>query len=200
MAALANQRTIRFVHHPWMNRLAVAVAFDLLVDWLLLGMAFNHIHNAWLSNLALVPQFFLSLWVLSGLGSPPLSTAILAPSAVAVLGAACLEATSSGLGSKWTATMTISNFLLLALCLWILKDFIFQTNKESTYRAPKFWLLCAWVLAMGSHLTFDMVANVFLHRLPTAWILVPWFGNYLVGFFLSLTLSRTFLCPRFTSS
>lgn len=200
VAAVVNWRSGRFIHLPWMDRLFIAVAFDLLVDWALLGMALRHMHNIWLLNLALVPQILLSLWVLSGLWSRSIPAFITAPAVGAVLGIAFVEAAWVGLGSKWFASMTVWNLVILILCLWKLKNLLFQSDGKSVYEHPAFWLSSAWVLAQGIHLTFHPLTDLFLKRLSPDWILIPWFMNYSVGLLLSLALSRTFLCRKSISS
>ncbi|MBL0210550.1 MAG: hypothetical protein IPQ13_06495 [Holophagaceae bacterium] len=191
-----NRRTSRFINLPWMDRLAVAVGFDLVVNWALLGMAFRHVHNAWLTDFAMVPQVLLSLWVLSGLGPRPIPPRILATAVVAFLGSATLEASLIGFGRKWPVTLILASLILLGFCLWRLKDLIAQPEGETVYRQPAFWLLGGWVLGQGMHLTFIPLADLFLKSLPKAWILVPWIITYFLGLSLNLVLSKAFLCRK----
>ncbi|HEY3399769.1 MAG TPA: hypothetical protein VGK03_03985 [Geothrix sp.] len=199
-AILANRKSPRYVHLPWMDRLIISVLFDLLVNWTLLGLAFRHIHNAWLADLALVPQTMLSLWVLSSLGPRPIPAFILAPGAVAGLGSTLWEAVSTGFRGKWLVAMTVSSLIVFPLCLWKLKELLSQPDGEPAYRQPAFWLLGTWALDHGTMLIFYPLVDPFMHRLSPAWILVPWLVNYLIGLLLSFTLSWTFLCRKPVSS
>ncbi len=183
-----------------MDRLSVAVAFDLLVDWGLLGLAIRHTHNIWLLNLAIVPQLLFSLWVLSGLGERPFPRLVIALAVWSVLGIAIVEAIWVGLGTKWSVSLIAWSLVLLALCLWKFVDLLIQLDGESVYHQPAFWMLSAWVLMQGNHLTFHPLSSLFLQRLSLDWVLVPWFMNYSVGLLLTLSLSKTFLCLKSSSS
>jgi hypothetical protein len=183
-----------------MKRLALAVAFDLLVNWVLLGTAIRHIHNAWLANLAFLPDVGLSLWVLSGLGPRRFPTVVLVPTAAVLLGATLLEAASTGLYLKWLTAMTISSILLLGFCLWRLKEFLLQPAGPPAFQQPAFWVITAWTLAQGIHTTFNPLFRFFLRHLSHDLILVPWALVYALGLVINLILSRAFLCPKSTSS
>ncbi len=183
-----------------MDRFAVMVGFDLIVNWALLGLAFRHIHNAWLADVALVPQVLLSLWVLSGLGPRPIPPRALAVAVATFLGSAVLEAGLIGFGRKWPVSMVLASLILLGLCLWRLKDLVSLPDGDVVYRQPAFWLLGGWVLAQGIHLTFTPLADLFLKSLSKTWILIPWIITYFFGLSLNLVLSKTFLCLKSSSS
>lgn len=183
-----------------MTRLSLAVLFDLLVNWILLGMAMRHIHNAWLADLAAVPQTLLALWTLTGL-SPRTATVRLATiTGMAALGFAVWEGTLLGLERKWLATMTVSSAGIFILSFWSLWNLLRVVDEIPHFRNPAFWILATWVIDHGTILVFYPISDNFLHHLPHDWILVPWFLNYLVGLLLSLSLSWTFLCRKSTSS
>jgi hypothetical protein len=183
-----------------MDRLALVVAFNLLVNWALVGMSIQRIHNAWLANLAFLPEVGLALWVLSGLGPRRFPTVVLVPTAAVLLGATLLEAASTGLWIKWLTSMTISSILLLAFCLWGLKEFFLQPVGPPAFHQPAFWVLAAWTLEQGIRTTFNPLFNLFLRHLSHDLILVPWVLIYAIGLVLNLILSRAFLCPKFSSS
>ncbi len=200
VAALASRRSSRFVRLPWMRRLALAVAFDLLVNWALLGMAIRNIHNAWFDNLTFLPEVGLSLWVLSGLGPSRFPGLVIVPTAAVLLGVTLLEAASTGLYLNWLTAMTTSSILLLGFCLWRLKEFIQQPAGAPAFQQPAFWVITAWTLAQGIQTTFNPLFSLFLRHLNHDLILVPWALVYLLGLVLNLILSRAFLCPKSTSS
>lgn len=176
-----------------MSRLSVAVLFDLLVNWALLGLAFGHIHNAWLANLAFVPQTLMSLWVLSDLGPRPFPVSILVSAGVLILATAGWDATSFGLKTKWLTSMAVASIVLLGLSTWKLQGLL-QLNGETLFQEPAFWLLGTWTLDHGTLLIFYPLADAFIHHLSPTWVQIPWLVNYLVGLLLNITLARTFLC------
>ncbi len=200
LAAVAHFRSTQYVAHPWMRRLAATLLVDLLVNWTLLGMAMSHVHNAWLTNLAFLPQALLFLWVLSGLRPRPFPAFAMPLILMILVIIACFEAQSAGIGQKWITSMTVFSALVLLLCLWQLKELFILTDGSPIHHQPAFWLLGSWILMAGNHLTFYPLVRHFLKHLPQAWILVPWLMTYLIGLSLNICLSRTFLCRNSTSS
>ena len=196
VAAVVNWRSVGLFTCPD-DRLFIAVAFDLLVDWALSDGSPTHAQHL-APQLRLCPRSFIPMGSLALESVDP--AFITAPAVGAVLGIAFVEAAWVRLGSKWFASMTVWNLVILILCLWKLKNLLFQSDGKSVYEHPAFWLSSAWVLAQGIHLTFHPLTDLFLKRLSPDWILIPWFMNYSVGLLLSLALSRTFLCRKSISS
>lgn len=183
-----------------MDRLALAVVFNLLVNWILLGLAFRHIQNLWFSDLLVLPRMVLALWVFSSLSPRPLSAFFLAPALLITLGCAVWDAASLGLSQKWLTTITISNLVLFALCLWTLKDLFLQADGAAASHQPAFWMLGSWAMAHGITLFYTPLFGLFLKHLSPAWIVVPGLAYFLVGLILNITLSWTFLCRKSLSS
>src|SRR5512133_4273031 len=68
LAAAVHARSERFQSFPWMRRLTALLVFQLLVNWIMLGMAMNRVRNPLVADLAHLPEVRGALWVLAGLG------------------------------------------------------------------------------------------------------------------------------------
>lgn len=190
----------RYAAPPWMRRLSLLLGYGLLVNWALLGLALNHIRNAWLAAPAYLIESLLTLWVLRGVGSRRLAWSVLIPSITVILGSAASDALRIGLHGKWPVSETITTLILLVLCLILLTTQLRNEGGTSAWDQPSFWLLSAWSLMLAFDLTFYPLHNVFLQRLSHEWVLVPWFAKYVIGLILNLALARTYLCPKPSSS
>ncbi len=200
LALVVHRQSGKYRVHPWMDRLAVLLLFQLLVNWVMLGTALNGIHNDWQEDLSFLPEMMISLWVLAGVGRFPLPRIILLASAGLMAICATLDATQVGLEKTWPLAWTVASILLLGLCIWQLVRLMIQRDLERIWNQPAFWLLGPWSLLLGADLTFFPLHNYFLKHLSRTWIVVPWFAKYLIGLILNLGIARTFLCPKPSSS
>ena len=199
MAALVHQRSGSYLSLPWMRRLAILVCLQLAVNWAMLGLAMNRVHNAWLADLAHLPEVLLPLWVLAGLGPRIVPRAAFITAAAAMVSTAAWNAAHVGLGAKWPVAEATASILLLALCVWQFKGLLAQEDQRSAWNQPASWLLGAWTLDQAIMLMLYPLQNLFLHQLSRDWILVPWLVRFIIGLFLNLAIAKTFLC-RTTNS
>lgn len=190
----------RFTTPPWIRRLSLLLGYGLLVNWTLLGLALNHVRNAWLAAPAYLVESLLTLWVLRGVAPRRFPSLVLVPSIAVILGTTAVDAFRIGVRGKWPISETVTSLLLLALCILALSEPSREDDETPARNRPSFWLLGAWSLMLAFDLTFYPLHNVFLQQLSREWILVPWFAKYVVGLILNLVLARTFLCPKPSSS
>jgi hypothetical protein len=201
VAAVAiHHRSDRYAAPPWLRRLSLLQGYNLLVNWTLLGLAMNHVRNAWLAAPTYLVETLLSLWVLRGVDPRRLRWPALVPSIALILGSAAVDVSRTGFRGKWPLSETLAGLLLLLFCLLLLVRLLRSDSATPTMDQPSFWLLGAWSLILAFDLTFFPLQNLFLQRLSHAWILVPWFAKYVTGLILNLVLARTFLCPKPSSS
>jgi hypothetical protein len=159
----------------------------------------NRVHNAWLADLAHLPEVLLPLWVLAGLGPRIVPRAAFIAAAAAMVSTAAWDAAHVGLGAKWPVAEATASILLLALCVWQFKGLLSQDDQRSAWNQPASWLLGTWTLDQAIMLMFYPLQNLFLHQLSRDWILVPWLVRFIIGLFLNLAVAKTFLC-RTTNS
>lgn len=190
----------RFATPPWMRRLSLLLVYGLLVNWALLGLALGHVRNAWLSAPAYLVESLLTLWVLQGITPRCLPKPVLVPSVAVILGTTAVDAFRIGVRGKWPVSETVTTLILLALCLLALSASSREDDETPARDRPAFWFLGTWSLMLAFDLTFYPLHNAFLQHLSRDWILVPWFAKYAVGLILNLVLSRTYLCPKPSSS
>lgn len=200
LAIVNHQRSRRYRHLPWMNRLAICLVYSMLVNWGMVGLALNQIRNAWFGNGAYLLESLLTLWVLSDLDSRPLPRSLLWFAGSLVLLSGVWEVFTVGFTVEWLRMEMLAGLIIGSLCLWRLMHTLLQDDYESTWRQPAFWLLGSWSLWIGVELMFSPLHNFFLQRLSGDWVVVPWFAKYVIVLFLNLGVARTFLCPKPSSS
>lgn len=199
-AVVIHHRSGRYAAPPWIRRLSLLLAFNLSVNWTLLGLAMNHVRNAWLAAPAFVVETLLTLWVLWGIAPRRLRWPLLVPSVAVILGSAIVEASWIGFRGKWPLSETAASLILLLFCVMLLTLTLPGDGETPSRNRPSFWLLSAWSLMFVLELTFFPLHNFFLRSLSRPWILVPWFAKFTIGLILNLGLARTFLCPKPSSS
>ena len=199
VAVLIHFQSMRFLSFSWMRRLTVLLVLQLAVNWAMLGMAMNKIHNAWLADLAHLPEAMLPLWVLAGLDAQETPRPAFIASAGAILLSAAWNANQVGLSARWLMAETTASLALLALCLWQFKGLVARTDQHSFWSQPAFWLLGTWILDHAIMLMFYPMQNLFIHQLSRTWILVPWLVRFTIGLVLNCTISRTYLCQKTNS-
>lgn len=200
LAALIQGRSGRYRDYRWMNRLAFLLIYGLIVNWAMVGLSVNHIHNAWLADPGYFIESLLTLWVLAALGRRKLPRALLLASAGGVVASAAWDAWRIGLRGIWPVAETTAGSIQLGLCLWLLFDLLLANDPEPTWHQPTFWLLSSWALMHAIDLTFYPIRNFILQGLSREWILIPSFAKYVIGLLLNLGVARTFLCPKPSSS
>ncbi|GLH66982.1 hypothetical protein [Geothrix edaphica] len=199
LAAAVHARSERFQSFPWMRRLTALLIFQLFVNWTMLGMAMNRVRNAWVADLAHVPEVLGALWVLAGLGPKVLPGPVFILAAGTMVASAAWEAAQAGVGSRWSMAETAASLVLFALCLWLLKDLVTKADGRSPWNRPAAWLLGTWALDQGIMLMFYPVQNLFIHQLSRDWVLIPWLVRFIIGLLLNLALARTYLCRKTNS-
>ncbi|HJW73306.1 MAG TPA: hypothetical protein VJ486_10795 [Geothrix sp.] len=200
VAAGVGYRSTLYIRRPWMNRLSITLLYILLVNWLLLATAMNHIQNNWMYNASVIPEFALSLWTLSGIGPRPIPTFVLGPAPVGILGIAILQWLKMGPWEMWPMVILYSITVLFALCIWRLARIIPLIVEDPDTWQPAFWLLGSWMLMNGVDLAFWPLFDYFLARLSRPLVLVPFLMKFILGMFFNLALARTFLCRKSHSS
>lgn len=200
VGAVLGFRSAHFIRHSWMGRLAITVVFILLVNWILLATAMNHIHNHWIFNATVIPEFALSLWTLSGVGPRALPKLVLASALAGILGIASLEWWKFGVWAMWSTAILYMIAVLFAVCIWKLMQIIPIAVEDPDNWRPAFWLLGAWMLMFGVDLIFWPLHDYFLARLSKPLLLVPFLVKFLLNMSFNLALARTFLCRKSPSS
>lgn len=199
LAAAVHARSERFQSFPWMRRLTALLVFQLIVNWTMLGMALNRVHNAWVADLAHLPEVLGALWVLAGLGPKVLPGPASLVAAVAMVASAAWDAARVGIGSRWSMAETTASLVLFALSLWLLKGLVTKVDEQSPWNRPAAWLLGTWALDQGIMLMFYPLQNLFIHQLSRDWVLIPWLVRFFIGLLLNLALARTYLCRKTNS-
>lgn len=199
LAAAIHFRSRRFQSLPWMRRLTALLVFQLTVNWAMLGMAMNRVPNAWLADLAHLPEVLGSLWVLAGLSPRVIPGLAFIIAAGAMVSSAAWDAARVGVGSRWSAAEITASLAVFALCLWLLKGLVAKVDERSPWIRPTSWLLGTWALDQGIMLMFYPVQNLFIHQLSRDWVLIPWLVRFIIGLLLNLALARTYLCRKANS-
>jgi hypothetical protein len=200
VAAFVGSRSTLYIRRPWMHRLTITLLYILLVNWILLATAMNHIHNNWIYNASLVPEFVLSLWTLSGVGPRPIPNLVLGPALAGALGIVILQFWKLGPWPMWSMALLYSITVLFALCIWRLVCIIPLVVEDPDSWQPAFWLLGSWMLMNGVDLVFWPLFDYFLARLSRPLVLVPFLVKFILAMFFNLALARTFLCRKSHSS
>lgn len=198
--ACLSYQSAHYIRRPWMIRLAVTLVFILLVNWILLATAMNHIHNLWIFNATVIPEFALSLWTLSGVGPQALPKSVTAPAMVGILAIASLQWMKLGPWAMWSMTILYMIAVLFVLCIWRLLQIIPIAVEDPDSWRPAFWLLGAWMLMFGVDLIFWPLHDYFLARLSKPLLLVPFLVKLTLNMCFNLALARTFLCRKSLSS
>jgi hypothetical protein len=200
LAAFFGSRSTSYIRLPWMKRLTITTTFILLVNWTLLAMAMRHIHNHWLFNLTVIPEFMLSLWLLSGIGPKPISSLVFSVALAGIIATAILEGWQLGPWVMWSGSILYLLAVLFALCIWKLVQIIPLVVGDSDTWQPAFWLLGSWMLMNGVDLIFWPLHDYFLARLSKPYVLVPFLVKFILALFFNFALARTFLCRKSHSS
>ncbi|GLH69322.1 hypothetical protein GETHPA_08550 [Geothrix rubra] len=199
-AFLISSASSRYQKPSWIQQLTIIVIFTLLIDWALLGLAYCHIHNAWLANLAILPELLLYLWILPKINQqfhfPSMPVALIA---IALSVVFCIwDWFRLGLWAKWPMGWTFTSFIIFIVCIWKFKEILIKSHNESLFYRPEFWFLGASTLRYGTLLIFHPLGSVFLKSLPADLILIPGLFVYLIQLFMDIILSKTFLCQKQT--